>query len=407
MITPKEWLDYLHRGGNCAHFWCSTPTSTSTWFDCRQPQDRRRAWLEAAAVNAEQYVSINPSTRIPPTNASGSTDPKRIAKQIAYVQCLNVLHSEYDGKDWVTEEDYRPFLLPGFITMSDTQKRQAIRKAKEAAFYPSHRKYKAEAFGHVCGLPIAPTLIVDSGGGYHCYWFLDAPINITDSNRQSVIDVQHWWVLMNGGDEGVSDITRVYRVLGTKNMKPGWAGNNPTVTPIEYNANAIYDYEDLAETAREWRARTMPKQDGGGRGGVALSPAPAGMGTVRERYNSSVDLVALLESYDYRVKYRAGRVARLVRPGGEAPSLTVFPSEGTRPAVAVAHNTGDALYREGGGHDAYSIMMLLEFNGDWKAAFVAAKKAVGMWEETTIDKARNHQREKRGQSTVAPWMVAA
>jgi len=67
LLKAGDWLNFLHRGGNVAHFWCATPSPTSTWFDCRKPADRKQAWGEATQfINPEQYVSINPSTRIPP-----------------------------------------------------------------------------------------------------------------------------------------------------------------------------------------------------------------------------------------------------------------------------------------------------------------------------------------------------
>lgn len=365
ILRASEWLDFLHRGGNVAHFWCADPQPTSTWFDCT-PTARLQAWQEAQAVNREQYVSINPSTRIPPTNASGNTDPRRISKQIAYIQCINVLHTEFDGKDWTRDGEN---------------------------FYDDPTSYKMMALAHVRDLPYRPTLIVDSGGGYHCYWYLTDPMFITDSNRQSVIDTQHWFVLMNGGDKGVSDIARVYRVLGTRNCKPGWGGKNPLVQAIEYDSNRLYDYRLLSEAAGEWRRSTQPKPEA-----QPYTFTPTGIGTVRERYNESVDLVALLVSHGYRVQYRAGRLVSMIRPGGEKHSLTAYPPDGKRPAVVKAHNTADPLYKETGGHDAYGVMMMLEHGGDWKAAHIAAKKQVGLWEET---------KQPRTQQRPALRMVAA
>lgn len=359
LLKASDWLDFLHRGGNVAHFWCASPAPTSTWFDNNQAA-RLKAWRDAASINPEQYVSINPSRQIPPTNKSGNTNPRNIAKQIEYIQCINVLHTEFDGKDWCKEgED----------------------------FYADPASYKAMALAHIADLPYAPTLIVDSGGGYHCYWYLKDTVFIDDSNRQSVVDCQHWWVLLNGGDQGVSDITRVYRVIGTKNMKPGWQGNYPTVTAIEYDSNRLYDYRILSEAAADWRQATQAA--------TSYTPSPiytngdkAQSGKVRDLFNEQTNLIALLESHSYRVKYRTGQIARLVRPGGETPSLTVLPADGKRPPIVVAHNTADALYRDGKGHDAYSAMQTLAHNGDWKEAHMSAKKTVGLWEEQPKAKAK-------------------
>lgn len=381
-LKASEWLDYLHRGGKVAHFWCANPQPTSTWFE-NTIEDRRRAYGEAIAVHPEQYVSINPSRQIPPHNKSGNTDPRYISKQIEYIQCINVLHCEYDGKDWVKEEDAAYFLLADYTTLAPKEKEQAFKEATSQAFYFDPDLYKAEALAHIYSLPYAPTLIVDSGGGYHCYWYLRETVQIDDANRQSVIDVQHWWVLMNGGDVGVSDITRVYRVIGSKNMKPGWKGNYPTVTAIEYDPHRRYDYAMLAEIAADWHNATTATEQ------YRYEPAPiyqngngaAAAGQVRELFNARHGVADLLQAHGYKLRYKTGTLARMVRPGGDKPSVTVLPADGVRPEIAVAHNTADPLFRDGKGHDAYSIAQTITHRGDWKAAYVEAKKDVGLWEE--------------------------
>ncbi len=375
VLKASDWLNFLHRGGNMAHFWCADPAPTSTWYDLNKPGDRARAAREAKDINPEQYVSINPSTRIPPKNKSGSTNPKNIAKQLEYIQCINVLHCEFDGKDWCREgED----------------------------FYADPAAYKAMALAHIRGLPYAPTLIVDSGGGYHCYWYLQDTLYLDDSNRQSVIDTQHNWVLLNGGDVGVSDITRVYRVIGSKNCKPGWKGNNPTVTAIEYDPNRLYAYATLAEVANDYKAATQETAS------YRYEPAPvytngdkASGTSVRTLFNEQHRVADLLAKHDYKVKYKTSTIMRVVRPGGDKPSVTILPADGTRPEVAVAHNTGDTLYRDGKGHDAYSIEQTLTHRGDWKTMYIEAKKAVGLWEETPVKPAAKVV-DKKPASPIAP-----
>ena len=46
LLKAGDWLNHLHRGGNVAHFWCATPSPTSTWFD-NTPGARLAAWKEA------------------------------------------------------------------------------------------------------------------------------------------------------------------------------------------------------------------------------------------------------------------------------------------------------------------------------------------------------------------------
>lgn len=376
LLRAGDWLDFLHRGGTVAHFWCASPAPTSTWFEVN-PAARLTAWKEAQSVHPEQYVSINPSTRIPPHNKSGATDPRYISKQIEYIQCINVLHCEFDGKDYCRDgED----------------------------FYADPASYKAMALAHIADLPYRPTLIVDSGGGYHCYWYLKDTVFIDDRNRQSVIDVQHSWVQLNGGDVGVSDITRVYRVLGTKNCKPGWNGNNPTVTAIEYDPHRLYSYEMLAEVANDYRA-AMAEDEQHEYQPTPTQGAGAGVnGEVRSLFNAAHSIVDVLVRHGYKVKYRTKMLVRMVRPGGETASLSVLPAAGERPEVAIAHNTADALFRDGKGHDAYSIEQTLTHRGDWKEAYMAAKKSVGKWEDAPKAK---HREPKGDRVEVAPAKVAA
>src|SRR3990167_9536238 len=388
LLWAGAWLEFLHRGGNVAHFWCATPQPTSTWFDNNQSA-RITAYRQARDINSEQYVSINPSTQIPPHNKSGNTDPRYISKQIEYIQCINVLHCEFDGKDWCKNGEN---------------------------FYADPASYKAMAMAHIRDLPYAPTLIVDSGGGYHCYWDLCETVYIDDRTRQQVIDVQHSWVQLNGGDEGVSDITRVYRVLGTRNCKPGWKGNNPLVTAIEFDPHRLYSYDMLAEVANDYRAAMAADEQ------HEYQPTPTpgngggGNGEVRSLFNAAHSIVDVLMKHGYKIKYKTKSLVRMVRPGGETPSVSVLPPEGDKPEVAFAHNTGDALF--GKARDAYECAEILVHNSDWKAAYMDAKKAVGLWEDepkskrrqpkASIDKPKNPSRGKPMSSTVtvkpAPMM---
>jgi len=64
-----------------------------------------------------------------------------------------------------------------------------------------------------------PSVIVDSGQGYHCYWLLKEPIIVTDANRESIMYTQSQWVKKMLSDDGAKDIARVLRVPGTYNNK--------------------------------------------------------------------------------------------------------------------------------------------------------------------------------------------
>jgi len=67
----------------------------------------------------------------------------------------------------------------------------------------------------------APSIIVDSGLGYHCYWLLKIPIPI--NNRTIFLEIKgilKGLALKLGGDIAGHDLCRLLRVPGTLNIKP-------------------------------------------------------------------------------------------------------------------------------------------------------------------------------------------
>ena len=84
------------------------------------------------------YFGVHQTTKIPPINRKGEIKPPvGVRSQIAFIAVINALFGEYDDKD--------------------------------------HGDDHAKCFAFVQSLEIPPSVIVDSGGGYHCYWLLDQP----------------------------------------------------------------------------------------------------------------------------------------------------------------------------------------------------------------------------------------
>ena len=84
------------------------------------------------------------------------------------------------------------------------------------------------ALDWIQGLPTPPSIIVHSGGGYHCYWPLIDPLQITDdATRSAAKELTSRWnyYLIDlaksiGVDvDHTGDLARVLRVPGTKNRK--------------------------------------------------------------------------------------------------------------------------------------------------------------------------------------------
>lgn len=100
------------------------------------------------------------------------------------------LWADLDGKDWNPE-----FPIAG----------------KEAAL--THLRQLADG-------GLLPSIIVDSGHGYHAYWLLRTPyIFSSDERRAEFVDVLGRLATLVKGDRSVADVARVMRLPGTMNTK--------------------------------------------------------------------------------------------------------------------------------------------------------------------------------------------
>jgi putative DNA primase/helicase len=87
----------------------------------------------------------------------------------------------------------------------------------DAKAYPGG---KPEARQHAERVKLPPNILVDSGGGYHAYWLLHAPVMIkTASDLERLREIQYRWVELVGSDPDSKDLARVLRMPGTYNFK--------------------------------------------------------------------------------------------------------------------------------------------------------------------------------------------
>lgn len=165
----------LQRGGAYGYWWTAEGRQ-SFWWDSEHPTA-----LPGGRRNT--YFGVHPVERIPETNRNGEhTESRALRSQIGVIAALNCLFAEYDAKDYNND--------------------------------------KAETFAAVEALEPPPSAIVDSGGGYHCYWLFNEPYPLTtDEARKEASKIQGAWVKLMGGDTAAKDLARVLRVPGTKNYK--------------------------------------------------------------------------------------------------------------------------------------------------------------------------------------------
>lgn len=205
-----EFINLLHRGGR-HRFTQDLAGKPKTYWSLVTEPLRLPPNYHGAAI----YFGINPTTvrvidedrkRYP--HFSDAYIEQRVASKDRTIACINCLYREFDAKDLAPSHD---------------------------AFIADVAKYKTMVLDHVNSLNPAPSVIIDSGGGYQCYWILDEPFMLrTPDDRDKAKDTQRRWVEMDKyADQNVKDIRRVFRIPGTTNYKEAYAPNFPTATLIQ------------------------------------------------------------------------------------------------------------------------------------------------------------------------------
>lgn len=108
-----------------------------------------------------------------------------------------------------------------------------------------------EAMARVLALPCAPTMVVASGGGLHCYWLLADPLEATTDNVELVEQLNGLAADVLGGDTQARDVSRLLRLPGTHNTKNGeWK----LVTIAHCDEARLHELDDL----QDWLAVQSP-----------------------------------------------------------------------------------------------------------------------------------------------------
>ncbi|MDB4303715.1 hypothetical protein N9934_02875, partial [Desulfosarcina sp.] len=83
---------------------------------------------------------------------------------------------------------------------------------------PEYQSYN-DALAGIRSFKFPPTLIVHSGGGFHCYWVLKAPVNVSEIGLANLENVNRAIMAKIKADGGTHNINRILRVPGTFNFK--------------------------------------------------------------------------------------------------------------------------------------------------------------------------------------------
>lgn len=203
--TTTKLFSHLWRGGQYSYYW-TAPDKTSYWFDVSNP-------LPIPHIDQNLYFGVNPCTKIPETNSKGEArKPGFVRSQIRYIAAVNTLFGEFDVKDF---------------------------GSKEAIL--AHLKQFPE-----------PSVIVDSGGGFHCYYLLSEPFTIAnEDDRERAKRAQADFVDYIGSDKNSKDLARVLRIPGTRNLKQDYAPNYPPVEIIKADFDLTYSFSFLEAMANQ------------------------------------------------------------------------------------------------------------------------------------------------------------
>ena len=201
-------FEHLQRGGAWAYWWTDAG-KRSFWYPVGKPTP-----LPKGKINL--YFGVHPTT-----NKRKANERSRIED----ITAINCLFAEFDAKDFSGD--------------------------------------KAQARDHIQRLPLAPSVIVDSGGGYHCYWLLRETFIIASSaDRKRARELQAQWVKFTGGDKASKDLARVLRLPGTRNYKPHYAPNFPEVKIIASDFARLYALDELDRVMQPASAaQPLPKRN--------------------------------------------------------------------------------------------------------------------------------------------------
>ncbi len=101
-----------------------------------------------------------------------------------------------------------------------------------------------EAFDVVDGFYLHPSIIIHSGGGFHCYWVLNKPLKVDDYGIVALENVNKALTQALNGDPGTHDLSRVLRVPGTFNFKQP---ENPRLVDIFFLSDLTYAFDDFSK----------------------------------------------------------------------------------------------------------------------------------------------------------------
>lgn len=207
----EQMLAELWKGGTYGYY-LSLPYPHTYWMRADNPKDVPNV------KGKNLYFGVHPCYSIPPVNADGEVcEPQDVRARIEFVEVTNCLFAEFDAKN----------------------------------------ENKPQTLARVNALKIKPSILIDSGGGYHAYWLLTAPFRFEDDDdREMFSHLQARWVEFVGSDKQSKDLARVLRIPETHNFKYDPA---PLVQFVQFDLSIRYSVTQLRSVLPRLQTQAVPQ----------------------------------------------------------------------------------------------------------------------------------------------------
>src|SRR5687768_7519077 len=226
------------------------------------------------------------------------------------------------------------------------------------------------------GLP-QPTLWVHSGGGVYPWWMFDQGVDLTEENSltwaQGLSERLHETIAAWAEDlgwfygAGVKDMSRVLRIPGTVNRKPG---TEPRLAHVIQPAAYEFHHRDALEIAidQAWRNRPKPKRPETPRSAPAVRPEGSSL-RPGDDFNDRAHWADILTPHGWTYMYHRGSTWYWRRPGkdsGEHSATTGRKGVGSEDRLYVFSDATEFTQNEP--YNKFAAYALLNHGGDFAAA---------------------------------------
>lgn len=281
----RGWLTLIH-GNSAGHVWVG---STRDRFKGRAFDIGRAGWADRAAAYVDQLDTVS---------AEG-----------IYLRTTTLRQPPTSGRGG----DHDSLTLPGLAADLDIDG-PGHKTDRLTLPLPSDQP-AAEAIVDEAGLP-APSIWVHSGGGLYAWWLLDPPHPIADTARAGRFTARWQDVLKAAATRlgwhygPVGDLSRILRIPGTVNRKPGM--DQPQPCRIVRDTGRRYTLANLHGALQDAESALPPEP-------VRVFTKPTGNRADGlkpwDEYEATVDWAQILEPHGWTLAHTKGRTRYWTRPG--------------------------------------------------------------------------------------------